>query len=117
METRAALLQAVEDRIASDTDATEKATEPAFDAGDAVRVRSRQPEGHTRCPGYVRRARGTVHAVRGTQVYPDDEARGIERREPLYTVEFQTTELWGEGAHPGDTVSVDLWEPYLESAD
>jgi nitrile hydratase len=91
---------------------------PALDVGDAVRVRNRHPDGHTRCPGYVRRARGTVRAVNGAHVYPDANAHGEgERPQPLYTVRFEGTELWGPGAEPDTAVSVDLWEPYLEPAD
>jgi hypothetical protein len=52
--------------------------------------------------------------VRGSQPFPDDEAEGIRRREPLYTVHFDGTELWGDAGHERDTVAVDLWEPYLD---
>lgn len=88
--------------------------DPAFAVGDAVRVRNRHPEGHTRCPGYVRRAPGTVEAVRGTHVLPDANAHGEgEQPEPLYAVRFEGTALWGEDAEPGTGVTVDLWESYL----
>ena len=35
---------------------------------------------------------------------------------PLYTVRFTAPELWGPDANPRDSVSLDLWEPYLERA-
>jgi nitrile hydratase len=31
-------------------------------------------------------------------------------------VRFTARELWGEDASPRDTISLDLWEPYLERA-
>jgi nitrile hydratase beta subunit len=90
--------------------------DPAFDVGDAVRVSNRHPDGHTRCPGYVRRATGTVQAINGAHVLPDTRAHGEgEQPEPLYTVRFEGTELWGPDAESGTAVSVDLWESYLEA--
>lgn len=90
--------------------------EPAFETGDAVRVRNVHPEGHTRCPGYVRRAEGTVQACYGAHVLPDSHAHGEgESPEPLYSVRFEGEELWGPDAEAGTAVSVDLWEHYLES--
>lgn len=89
--------------------------DPVFDVGDAVHVRNRHPEGHTRCPGYVRRATGTVRASHGAHVLPDARAHGQgEEPEPLYTVRFEGTELWGPDAESETAVSVDLWESYLE---
>lgn len=32
----------------------------------------------------------------------------------VYTVVFEGGEIWGEGAAPGLTVSIDAWESYLE---
>jgi nitrile hydratase len=90
---------------------------PVFEPGDRVVVRSHDPAGHTRCPRYVRRAEGVVTAVRGDHTYPDAAAHGDERSEPLYNVEFSAAELWGERGREGDTVSVDLWEPYLRPVD
>ena len=88
--------------------------EPAFEAGDTVRVRNIHPEGHTRCPGYVRRAEGTVQAVHGEHVLPDARAhREGEAPEPLYSVRFAGEALWGPDAEANTAVSVDLWESYL----
>ena len=89
--------------------------DPRFSAGDAVRVRNRHPEGHTRCPGYVRRAVGTIQECYGAHVLPDSHAHGAgESPEPLYSVRFEGSELWGPDAEAGTAVSVDLWESYLE---
>lgn len=90
--------------------------DPGFEVGDSVSVRNIHPEGHTRCPGYVRRAEGTVQAVHGAHVLPDSRAHGEgESPEPLYSVRFEGEELWGPDAEAGTAVSVDLWESYLES--
>lgn len=89
--------------------------DPAFDVGDAVRVRNVHPEGHTRCPEYVRRACGTVVAHHGTHVFPDANAHGKgEQPKPLYAVQFSGEDLWGPDAEPNTWVTVDLWESYLE---
>lgn len=94
---------------------------PAFAVGQRVRARNIHPRGHTRLPRYVRGRTGQVVAVRGAHVFPDRHAVpvgpgvvGDQTPEWLYTVDFAGTELWGEGADPRLTVSVDAWEPYLE---
>ena len=91
---------------------------PEFEVGDDVRVRNINPEGHTRCPRYARRARGEIHEVHGNHVFPDANAHGEEAARPLYTVAFEATELWGPDAEAeSDTVHIDLWEPYLQPDD
>jgi nitrile hydratase len=91
--------------------------EPRFAAGDAVRVRQWQWPGHTRCPRYVQGRRGTVVRLDGSASLPDVEAHSRSRRHtPTYSVRFDAAELWGDGAEPGASVHVDLWEPYLEPA-
>ena len=91
--------------------------EPAFSVGDRIRVRNRHPEGHTRCPRYVRRAEGVVEAVRGTEVVPDARAHGGEDAEPVYNVRFSAAELWGPDEAEGGGVHLDLWERHLKPAD
>ncbi len=89
--------------------------EPRLAVGDAVRTWNRHPEGHTRLPGYARNRRGTVADVHPACVYPDTNADGRgESPEYLYTVGFESRELWGEEAEAGATVYIDLFEPYLE---
>jgi nitrile hydratase len=92
--------------------------EPArFRAGDHVRTKNFNPTGHTRLPRYARAKRGVVEAVCGGFVFPDSNAHGKgENPQWLYTVVFDGAEIWGEGADPTLTVSVDAWESYLESA-
>jgi len=90
---------------------------PLFAPGDAVRARNLNPDGHTRLPRYARGRIGVVVAAHGAHVFPDSNAHGKgEDPHPLYTVRFTARELWGEAANPRDSVSLDLWEPYLERA-
>lgn len=90
---------------------------PRFAAGDRVRARTINPEGHTRLPRYARGRFGTVERDHGAHVFPDSNARfDGEAPNTLYTVRFDARELWGEAANPADTVHLDLWENYLEPA-
>ncbi|MDJ0388384.1 nitrile hydratase subunit beta [Roseomonas sp. E05] len=89
----------------------------AFARGATVRTKVFHPTHHTRLPRYARGKRGVVEAVRGVFVFPDTNAhRQGEHPQWLYTVRFTGPELWGEGADPGLTVSIDAWESYLEAA-
>lgn len=91
--------------------------EPAFRVGDPVRARRLHPAGHTRLPRYVRGCRGVVLTDRGGHVFPDSSALGLgENPCHLYSVRFSARELWGNSANSGDSVTLDLWEPYLEPA-
>ena len=87
---------------------------PAFKVGDKVRARNLNPAGHTRLPRYARGRQGVIERCHGAHVFPDSHAHGGgEDPRPLYTVRFTARELWGPDA-AGDSVSLDLWEPYLE---
>jgi len=90
-------------------------TMPRFAAGARVRTRNLNPPTHTRLPRYARDKVGVVEAVQGSFVFPDDSAHGRgENPQWVYTVVFDGAEIWGEGAEPGLTVSIDAWESYLE---
>ena len=92
-------------------------TRPRFKAGERVRTKNFHPVGHTRLPRYARGRIGTIDAVREGYVFPDTNAHGKgENPERVYTVVFDAAELWGEGADPRLSVSIDAWESYLESA-
>lgn len=82
-----------------------------FGAGDRVRARSADPDGHTRLPRYVRGHVGEVVAVRPMWALPDQAVHGVFRPEPVYAVRFRADELWGCGSH---SVTLDLWESYVE---
>lgn len=88
---------------------------PRFAPGQTVRAKNINPEGHTRLPRYARGRCGVIERDHGAHVFPDSNAHHAgESPRILYTVRFTARELWGEGAHPTDTVSLDLWEDYLE---
>lgn len=90
---------------------------PAFAVGEQVRTKNFNPETHTRLPRYARARTGIVEAVQGSFVFPDDNAHGKgENPQWVYTVVFDAGEIWGEGADPSLTVSIDAWESYLERA-
>ncbi|OCW55710.1 nitrile hydratase subunit beta [Hoeflea olei] len=93
------------------------AAAPRFREGDTVRTINAHPETHTRLPRYARGKRGVIEAVREGFVFPDTNAHGKgENPEHVYTVAFEGRELWGKGADPALTVSIDAWESYLEPA-
>jgi nitrile hydratase len=97
--------------------AREAASPPLFEVGDAVRARNLNPTGHIRLPRYVRGRVGLVEAHYGAHVFPDSHAHGGgDDPRHLYRVRFTARELWGPEAAANDTVSLDLWEPYLERA-
>lgn len=88
---------------------------PRFAVGERVRTKNFNPETHTRLPRYARARTGVVEAVQGSFVFPDDNAHGKgENPQWVYTVVFDGPEIWGEGADPSLTVSIDAWESYLE---
>ncbi len=90
---------------------------PAFTVGEQVRTKNFNPETHTRLPRYARAKTGIIEAVQGSFVFPDDNAHGKgENPQWIYTVVFDGLEIWGEGADPTLTVSIDAWESYLERA-
>lgn len=90
-------------------------TAPKFNVGDAVVTQDAPCAGHTRLPAYARGKRGEVTAWHGGWVFPDANAHGQgERPAHLYTISFPGRALWGAGAEPATTVSLDLFEPYLK---
>jgi len=86
-----------------------------FAPGDRVIVRRMHSDGHDRCPRYVRGVRGIVDAVCGEDRRPgSDHASGSV--EPVYTIRFDSGDVWGSTDEPSFSVFVDLWESYLEAA-
>ncbi len=91
-----------------------------FQPGDKVRTRARTGNqlvtgGHTRLPAYAQGAVGEVILTHGAHVLPDSAAHRLgEAPEPLYTVSFRADQLWSAPEHPGDEVTLDLWQSYLE---
>lgn len=108
--------------MAADVDAAMRRGRPAersrdtaakFEPGDRVRITDERPDHHTRVPGYVAGAVGTIDRVHGVHVFPDTHAHDLgEQPEWLYTVVVDATQLWDDAA-PGHAVSIDAWESYL----
>ncbi len=94
------------------------ASHPArFKLGDVVRAKTGPYPHHTRLPAYVRGCLGVVEKVHGCHVFADAHAQGRgEQPQWLYSVAFEGAELWGAEAAPGVRVSIDAWEPYLDTA-
>ncbi|WP_250959349.1 SH3-like domain-containing protein [Rhizobium sp. CG5] len=87
----------------------------SFKVGDKVRAKNINPTTHTRLPRYVRGKVGTILMDHGVFVTPDTVAHGLgEHPQHLYNVVFHGDELWGGNASGKDTVSIDLWDDYLE---
>jgi nitrile hydratase subunit beta len=87
----------------------------AFMAGDRIRARTRAVPGHTRLPWFVWGRPGVVLSYSGTYPLPDTVAhRKGENPEPTYAVRFEGKDLWGPGAEPGTSVTMDLFESYMD---
>ena len=112
--------RAVGPALARGTPYIRDGADPVFAIGDRVRTRlparnTRVPGGHTRLPGYAAGHVGRVALIHGAHVFPDTNAHGLgECPEPLYTVAFDAGDLWGVAEAPGDEVTLDLWQSYLE---
>jgi nitrile hydratase beta subunit len=88
-----------------------------FKVGDRVITRNIHSPTHTRLPRYARGHVGLIEALRGCHVFPDTAAIGKgEDPQWLYTVLFESRELWGENADPSLKISIEAFEPYLEPA-
>ena len=89
---------------------------PRFAPGDRVVTRNVHPHGHTRLPRYARGKPGVIRLYHGNHPLADAAASGQGLvPEPLYSVEFDAAELWGESADGPGFVHLDLWESYLLS--
>ena len=88
-----------------------------FKPGDRVRTANIHPKTHTRLPRYARDKVGVVEMCHGCHMYPDSVAADQgDNPQWLYTVVFDSRELWGPDADPTLKVSIDAFEPYLEKA-
>jgi nitrile hydratase len=82
-----------------------------------VRTKNIHPATHTRLPRYARDKVGVVELCHGCHMFPDSVAtdRG-DNPQWLYTVVFESRELWGPDADPTLKISIDAFEPYLDPA-
>ena len=91
-----------------------------FKAGERVRVRATDPPGHVRTPHYTRGHSGVVESYAGAFLNPEELAYGRsgEPAVPLWRVRFEQAQLWPDyRGEPHDTIVVDIYEHWLESAE
>jgi nitrile hydratase len=88
---------------------------PLFKVGDRVRTTTDSLPGHTRLVRYIRGRMGEIILYHGAHVFPDSHAQMTAQEDPrhLYSVRFTARELWGPEGGAHDTMTVDVWEPYL----
>ena len=88
-----------------------------FNIGDRVRAKNIHPATHTRLPRYARDKVGVVELCHGCHMFPDSVAKDQgDNPQWLYTVVFDSRELWGPDADPTLKISIDAFEPYLDPA-
>ncbi|MCD2194389.1 nitrile hydratase subunit beta [Actinomycetospora endophytica] len=91
----------------------EVADPPRLAVGQAVVTADVHPRGPSKLPAYLRRRRGTVTAVRPAHVLPDTHGVFVgENPQQVYTVGFDSAELWGPDAEPF-RLHADLFDSYL----
>ncbi|MEE9261592.1 MAG: nitrile hydratase subunit beta [Dehalococcoidia bacterium] len=88
---------------------------PRFKVGDRVKARNINPMGHTRLPRYVRGKRGVIARYHGVHDFQDTVPEGFEAKpQPVYSVRFEGSELWGDVAEANQSLYIDMWESYME---
>ena len=92
-----------------------EAVEKWFAGQDGVLSARANAEARSLVVEYDRVRPGAIVAALDRWPLPDDGARGMvpPREETCYAVRFRAADLWGSGDH---TVTVDLWESYLDRA-
>lgn len=90
------------------------AVDPRFALGDGVvPKRVYDHDNHHRIPRYVRGVPGVIEAVCGNDRLAG--YRGYDVIEPVYTVRFESLDVWGERAdEPSFAIHVDMWQSYLD---
>jgi nitrile hydratase len=87
---------------------------PKFKPGDRVQVINLNKIEHNRLPGYIRGKVGRILHDHGVFVFPDTSAHGKgPKPQHVYTVEFESAELWGGAGQNADKVFVDVWDDYM----
>lgn len=92
--------------------------EPHYGMGDTVQVVADAKPGHIRTPVYLFGKQGKIANVQGVFLNPEDLAHFKPRvlRLPLYLVEFDMAEVWGDRCPPRslrDKIRVEIYEPWL----
>ena len=87
-----------------------------FEAGDRIATKRHGASGHTRLPRYARGKPGRIESAHHAFLVADLNSVGDTTPEMLYTVVFMARDIWGPEAGPRDTLTLDLWDRYLEPA-
>lgn len=90
-----------------------------FALGDRVRIADRTPPVHHRVPSYAKGHSGRIVRVCGEHGLPEAYIRGDGRPfQRLYRVRLEQSGLWPDYAGaPGDTLDIEIFEPWLEPAE
>jgi len=95
--------------------------DPAFKAGDSVRISVRYPVGHYRVPMYMRGKRGIVELILEPAAVNNEEegfGRNAGSKRYYYRVGVPLTELWtGYAGPPQDRLVIEIFETWLEGSD
>jgi nitrile hydratase len=82
---------------------------PRFKPGDRVVARNINPPG--------RNKRGVVERDHGVFHFPDARVAGQgDQPQHLYSVRFSAREVWGSEAPANDSLGINLWDDYMDSA-
>ena len=95
--------------------------EPGFVVDDLVQVVDQGQAGHIRTPVYLLGKQGKVIRLQGVFLNPEDLAHFKPRvlQLPLYLVEFEMVEVWGDRCPQRsrqDKLCVEIYEPWLKSS-
>ncbi|MEX0760006.1 MAG: SH3-like domain-containing protein [Tistlia sp.] len=90
--------------------------EPRYAVGQSVRIAPRTPPVHHRVPSYAKGRVGRIVRVCSEHGLPEAYIRGDGRPfRRLYRVRLAQEQLWeGYAGQPGDTLDLEIFEPWLE---
>jgi len=95
--------------------------EPAFKAGDAVRISVRFPIGHFRVPTYIRGKRGWIESVIEPPAINNEEegyGRNAGNKRHYYRVAIPLKEVWPHySGSDNDNLRIEVFETWLERSE
>ena len=94
--------------------------EARFHVGMPVRIRNAWPPGHVRAPFYLRGRNGEICQVIGPMGNPEERAYGrVDSPDIMvYRMRLRQTDIWEDYmGPPQDTLTVDVYENWLEPAE